>query len=71
MVPDGTYLVLIRAVLTEVSQVSFERTPSEAIGPTVSWFTTCLTFSTPRAMAVAWFLASSVGTSPVSSRMPP
>lgn len=51
--------------------MSFERTPNDAIGPTVSWLTTCLTFSTPWAMAVACDLASSVGTSPVSSRWPP
>ncbi|MCY1556286.1 hypothetical protein D9M68_930240 [compost metagenome] len=72
MVPEGTYLVLSRAVLTlEVSQVSLERTPNEAMGPTVSWLVTCLTLSTPWAIAVAWLLASSVGTSPVSSRWPP
>ncbi|MNC77437.1 hypothetical protein D3C75_1293930 [compost metagenome] len=65
-------MVLIRAVLTlEVSQVSLERVPNEAMGPTFNWLMTCLTFSTPWAMAVAWLLASSVGTSPVSSRWPP
>ncbi|MNI57999.1 hypothetical protein D3C73_1130920 [compost metagenome] len=70
--PDGTYLVLISAVLTlDVSHVSFERVPNEAIGPTFNWLMTCLTFSMPCAMVVASALACSVGTSPVSSRCPP
>lgn len=72
MVPEGTYLVLIRAVLTfEVSQVSLERVLKSAAGPTVSWLVTALTFSIDWAMAVACALASSVGASPVSSTWPP